>query len=164
MGQFAKEVKGAAHIQEHAALFIQQRQIDRAAPAVPGTLGNEASLEQGGLVHLWVKDGLHAGVGHILRPAHEMIHRPLGTVRVVDNQAQSLCPHVPIDQRQGSGGLLRHEDDGLLIPVDALADEIIRRVIPHVQQCVGDYIAHGHEAGGIVLVSHGGLLGMDWIP
>ena len=40
VGHLAEEIEGAAHIQLLARLHVQQRQVDGAAPAVTGKLGD----------------------------------------------------------------------------------------------------------------------------
>ena len=113
---------------------------------MPRTPCDEALLKQVGLLYIGVEDGLHAGGGQILRPPGKVIHRPLGSIGIIDHQAQTLLQHVVADQAQGMCRLLGEDGYGLLIAVDALAHKIIGGVVPDLQDGIRDGLAYQDEA------------------
>ena len=121
---------GKLHLAPRAQL--EQRQIDRAAAAVTGTLGDVALRKERTFFRLRVEIRLHTGVVRILRPAHELRHRRLWAVGIEHFQPVTHGHHLIADRPESLRRLRGQQCDWLLIPVDTLAHEVIGRIIAHL--------------------------------
>lgn len=65
-------------------------------PANAPTGWQRSQVKHAGLVHLRIKNGLHAGICGVHAPADKMVHRGLGTVGIIDFRVRPfLLPRPP---------------------------------------------------------------------
>ena len=134
-----------AHVHLLAGLHVEEREVNGAAAAVPGTFGDIALREEDGLVQFRVERILHPRVLRVLRPAHEMRDGALRTVGVVDLQAIP-APHAIVARRlERHCSLLRNQRTGTLVAIHALTHKVVRRVVANLQDGVRHSLGERHE-------------------
>ena len=146
----AEIIEGAAHVHFFTRRHVEQRQVDGAAPAVPGFCGDIAFLEEYVLGLVRVKIRLHACVFQILRPPHKMADRHLRTIGVIDLQTVALRHHVVRHRLQSRRRFPRHQHAWRFVAVDPVADEIVGGIVANFQNHVGHGFRQFHEPGRIV--------------
>ena len=102
-------------------------------------------VEEDALVQIRIEVRLHAGVAHIGRPAHKMVHAALRTVGVVNLEPVALRFYIVTDRLQGLRSLLGEQRSRGLVPVNALTHKVIRAKIADFQNYVRHHIRHGHK-------------------
>ena len=143
---YAEPVEGAAHVNLLLAGHVEESQVNGATSAVARLFGYIALVEKHRLVQIRVEICLHACVGRVLRPVHEMGDSPLRTVCVVYFQAEALFHDIVADFLERFGGLDCQQRRGPFIAVNAVADEIVGRVVADFQYGVRHGLGKSHEA------------------
>ena len=124
-----------------------EREIHRATAAVAGLRRDVALLEHDALVHVRVELGLHRLVTHALAPAHEVVHRPLRAVAVVDLQRIPTREHPVLHAGERLRRRTREDAQRLPVALDRAPDEVVRGVVADVHQDRRRDVVEGHEAG-----------------
>ena len=141
----AKPVERAAHIQLLLRLHVEEREVNRRASRVSALGTDIFPFEEDALVEVGVEILAHQRVGNVLRPAHEVVDGPLGTVGIVDFQAIAHRLHVVADGLQAVCRLARQQGSRFEIAVDARADEVVCAEVPDFQNGIGHGIGQRHE-------------------
>ena len=149
MRDLAEHVEGASHIDFFPCLHIQEREIDRAAPAVARPAGDIALSEQLLFFQGRIKIGLHAKVQILDPPQSEVFDRSHRPVCVKDLKAVPLHICLIGSALERAGRLFGEQRAGLFIPVNTVPDEIIRRIIADLLNDPRHIVRKEHKAGGI---------------
>ena len=147
--QLAEEVEAAAHVEVLLRLLVKEGQIDGRTAGMTAAFGDEAQFEQIALVHVGIEDGFGFGFFHRLRPAHKVRNGTLRTVAVIEFQPQTHGAGVGVDFLKGVGGLAGEDHQRLVIAVHAIRHKIVRGVIAHVQQNIGNPVRDRDKFHGI---------------
>ena len=108
----------------------------------PDPLGYVAKLKEISLVNRGIEFPLGLGVAHVLGPAHEMVHGPLGPVAVVDLQGEAKGFQVRLHPGQGPGRGPGEQALGRLVPVHPGPQEIVFPVVTDIQEQVVHHLGH----------------------
>ena len=133
----AEVVEGAAHVEFLLGLHVKEGQVNGGAAGVSALFGNIILSEEHRLVQVGIEVRLHQRVGHILGPAHEVVHGLLRTVGIVDFQPVALFHHVVADGAQAVGGHTGEQGDGGLVAVDAGAHEVVGAEVADFENGIG---------------------------
>ncbi len=150
VAQLAEKVERAAHIQLVLGGHVKERQVDRAAAAVAGMLGDLALREQNVLLEIGIEVFLHPRILGVERPVHEVRDRLLRTVGVVYLEAVAFRHEFVAGGFERGGGFFREHCQRLLVAVYAVADEVIGRIVPDLKYRVGDGVAEQNEIRRVV--------------
>ena len=145
----AEQIEGAAHVQLPAGLHVQQRQVDRAAAAVAGLLGDIALGKERLLFQLRVEIGLHTDILILDAPEDEVPDRAGRPVGVEDLQPIALHDQLAAHGLERTRRLDGQQRAGLLIAVDALADEVVGGVIADLLHDLRHIVREQHKARGV---------------
>ena len=163
VGKLAEVIERAAHIDFLFERHIEQRQIDRAAAAVAGMLGNITLREQHVLVKLRIEEFLHPRIVGVERPVHKVRDRHLRAIRVENLQPVAHREQLVADLLERGGGFLGEERQRLLIAVDPVADEVVGRIIADLQNRIRHGFRKQHKVRAVVR-KHDGLRLMRGLP
>ena len=154
----AEPVEGAAHVELLLRGHVEERQIDRRAARVSAMPGNILLFEKHALVKVWVEILLHAGVGDIGGPAHEVVDAPLRTVGIVYLQSETERLDVVADGTQAIGGTARQQGGRLQIAVDAVTHEVVGAEVAYFQNGIGHGVSQVDKLA--LVLSWGNALGV----
>ena len=107
-------------------------------------------LEEHALVQVRVEIGLHPGVGHIGRPAHEVVNAFLRTVGIVYLQAIALRDDIVAHGLQCRNCFFGEKCRRGQITVDALAHKVVDAVVTYFQNGVRDYVRDGDKTAAVL--------------
>ena len=139
MALWTEPIECSSHVEFLLRRHIKECQVDSRTARVAATFVDVFLLEEHTFVEVRIEIGLHARVGDILRPAHEMVNALLRTVSIVDFQAIALFLHVVAHGLQAVCSLFRHQCSRLQIPVNTVAHEVVCAEIADFQ----NRIRHG---------------------
>ena len=122
-------VEGASHVYFFLGVHVEEGEVDGAAPRMSAFLGDIVLCEEHALVEVGIEVGLHAGVGNVFRPAHEMVDGLLRPVGIVDFQTVAFCLQLVAHGAQFVGSLSGEHRLRLEIAVDALAHKVVKRIM-----------------------------------
>ena len=121
----AEKIERTAHIHLFACFHVEQREVYRAAPAVARLLGDISQCEKLLLLQVGVKIRLHSYVLILYAPQHKVLNGAGGTVRVENLQPVALNQHLAAYGFQSARRFYCEQRARLLVPVYALAYEIV---------------------------------------
>ena len=150
MALWSEPVEGAAHVEFFLGGHVEEGEVNGGTARVTALLVDIFLFEEYALVEVGIEIGLHEGVGNVGSPAHEMVNTFLRTVGVVDFQSVALPDDVVADGTEAIGGSFGEQRGGLLIAVDAGANEVVGAVVADFEYGVGYGIGKGYKLAGII--------------
>ena len=151
----AEPVEGAAHVDFLLGAHVEEGEVDGGAAGVATLLHDVFQLEEATFVHVGVEVALHERVVDVGGPADEVVDGALRAVSVVDLEAVALGHDVVADGAQAVGGLAGEQGGGLLVAVDAGADEVVGAVVADFQDGVGHGVGEVDEVARVVWFRRG---------
>ena len=142
---FAEEVVGAAHIDFALGLHVEEREVECRSARVARFVGDVTAMEELGLGAVGVEIFLHALVFEVASPANEEIDGHLRAVGIKNLEAITLFLEVIAHQLEAVGSLAGQIGDGAFITRDALAHEVIGRVVANLLDDVGADVGEEDE-------------------
>ena len=158
MALHAEPVERAAHVELFAGAHVEQREVNRRAARMTAFGSDISTREQLALGNTGIEIRFHQRVGHIGRPAHEMVHCLLRAISVINLQPVTPAHHLVAHSPQTVGGAAREQCHGLLISVHARAHKIIGAVIAHLEYGIGHCLGQ-HDKLAIVFLGGGNSFG-----
>lgn len=150
MGSFTKEVERAAHVDLTAGEFVDQRQVERAAPGMSGMAGQVTLRHYLVFGNIGIEERFHGCIRQVLDPLHEVIDSHLRAVGIENLDTIALFAKLIGGLSKRLGRLACTESHWSLIAVNALTDEIISAKITHFENNIRHHISETYKPRRLV--------------